>query len=132
LTPVSERKVKRRPLKKISIGDMNQRVSLFCRSIKGAAYNKASLSESYSKIADVWSKVESIGSGFQEFAGIDISQAATHIFVIRFRDDVTTETVIQFDGSNYEILNKDDPESRHEYLILTSRLKGKKELEASR
>lgn len=110
---------------------MNKLVSIFSREIIPAGYNEAAISEQYSKVAEVWAKVETRdNSGAVMFAGIEVGQGATHNFTIRYRSGVTSENIIGFDGQYYEILDVTDWEARHEYLLLKCHLKGDKTLEA--
>lgn len=123
--------MKRRPLKKVSAGDMNKLISLFRREIVPAGYNEAAISEQYTKIGEVWAKLETRdNSGAVMFAGVEVGQGATHTFTIRFRPGVTSETMIGWGGMYYEIIDVTDWEERHEYLLLKCHVKGDKTLEA--
>ena len=122
---MGRRRVTKRRLQKYSIGDMRNRITLHTRALRPAGFGSASFSETYSAIDTVWAYV-STDTGQHRFNGVNIESGdqPTHLFVIRYRSDVTAETVIEFNGQYYEILPIIDPDERSLYLELPCKLAG--------
>ena len=131
-------KVDKRPLKKIPVGDMRDRILIRERDISTPDFdNPAAFAEAYKTIADVWCKVKTNVSGKQIFDGVNadtgggILLSSTHIFTIRYRSDITSEHVVDYNGDYYEINRIVNPEERNMYLDLSCKLRGDKTLEAN-
>ena len=128
---MSTRNVQRRKLRKLAIGDMRECISLEVRSIRPGGFNKPqSFREVYTQIAEVFCQVDTT-NGNVFFDEIEMSARPTHVFSIRYRDDVTTETRIRYKGKIYEIQRVEDFEERQEYLKLWSRPEGSDTKEAA-
>ena len=130
--------VDKRPLKKIPVGDMRDRISIRERVIGAPTFDKpAAFGEDYKTIATVWCKVKTNKSGRDEFAGVNadtgggILLSSTHIFTMRYRPGITSEHVVVYKGNNYEINRIVNPEERNMYLELNCKLLGDRELEAN-
>lgn len=132
---MSERKVRRRKLTKLSVGDMRERVSLKERSITPPDFNSASFTENYIQIAEVWAVVETkdfSSSGQVLFAEVNDPDARpSHRISIRYRDDITSETRISWRDELYEILPVTNFEERNGYLMLDCKLMGSDTREAN-
>jgi hypothetical protein len=59
------------------------------------------------------------------FDGADVGQVATHIIMIRYRKEVTSEFKLRVGSQMYDILDVEDFENRHEELKLKCRLLGR-------
>ncbi len=124
---MSRRKVKRRPLKKISVGDMRDRIWIYTRALTEPLYGESESTDDPVLLFERWSKAESLlgtQTGRQMFDDVDMKERPDISFTIRYEASVTSEKVIKFRDEWYEIKFIDDPELRHEYLILYSKVKG--------
>ena len=131
-------KVDKRPLKQIPVGDMRDRILIRQRGIGVPTFdNPAKFDEDYKTIASVWAKVKTNVSGKQMFDGVNAASgggiilSSTHVFTIRYRDDITSENVVDYKGENYEINRVVNPEERNMYLELYCKLLGDRGLEAN-
>lgn len=82
-----------------------------------------------------WAKVESVtlvGGGERLFDGVQMDISATHIFDIRYRPNITSENIIEYQHQYYRIIRVDDPEERHLSLIIHAALKGDQNLEVNK
>lgn len=129
---MSIRIVSRRRLKKFSIGDLRERISFYSRDIKSPVFNSAKFTETYTLIADRWASVSSARTAQQFFNNVNVDSQPTHTFVIRFLENITTETRIKWKDKNYEILLVINFEDRDEFLELHSKLLGDDTLEANK
>ena len=122
-----KRVVQFRKLRKQSIGDMREVISLEERSLTAPDFASAVASETYDKILDVWAKVET-RSGIEMFNGVNTREEGvaiyTHQFTIRYRDDVTSQTRIRYKDNLYKIIDSENLEERSEYLLLRCRIDG--------
>ena len=128
---MAKRQTKQRRLRKHSTGDMRARIKLKTRTIKPPSFGSAAHSEEFESIS-VWAKVETERNGRQMFDDVNVENQPTHFFTIRYREDVTAETFIEYRSENYDIVKTIDPEERHEYLELQCKVLGDKTLEANK
>jgi SPP1 family predicted phage head-tail adaptor len=128
---MAKRDTRQRRLRKHSTGDMRIRIKLKTRTLKPPVFGSASHSEAFESIS-VWAKVETVSMGRRDFDNVNIEERPTHLFTIRFREDVTAETFVEYRGENYDVLNTVDPEERQQYLELQCKVKGDKTLEANK
>ena len=131
---MAERKVSRRRLKKYAIGDLRSRVRIHTRSLEAPLYDSADPVEAFDTGAKVWASVNTLdflSSGKQLFDEVNLSEQPSHKFVIRFRKNISTENVIQWEGNYYKLLKIIDPEERHQFLELFAVLLGDKDLAAN-
>lgn len=125
------RSVQFRPLKKLSIGDMRECISLENRAIASPDFDSVAFEEDYTQIIETWAKVETNLQG-RVFAGVEIEDTPSHRFTIRFRETVTTETRIRYKERFFRIIQINNFEERDEYLELLAREDGADNLEVSR
>lgn len=128
---MAKRKTQQRRLSKHLTGDMRARVKLKTRTLKPPAFGEAAHSEEFVSIS-VWAKVETERNGRKTFDDVNVEDQPTHFFTIRYREDVTAETFIEYRNENYDIVKTVDPEERHEYLELHCKVLGDKTLEANK
>tara|TARA_R110000851_G_scaffold134450_1_gene269747 strand:+ start:781 stop:1167 length:387 start_codon:yes stop_codon:yes gene_type:complete len=124
------RQIQRRKLRKISVGDMRDCVSLEERGIKSPTFDSVGFSEGYTQTAKVFAKVETEFNA-RVFDGVSIDEKPSHKFTIRFRDDVTNETRVRWKGVLYRLVRTDDYEGREEYLELYGMIDGDETKEAA-
>lgn len=122
---MSQRIVQRRKLRKVSVGDLRDCISLENRSIKAPSFSSVGFSEGYTQIIETWSKVETDFNA-RVFDGVSIDKKPSHRFTIRFRDDgdITNETRIRWKNVLYRVLRTDNYEGRDEYLELYAMIDG--------
>lgn len=128
---MSTRVLNRRRLKKYGIGDLRERITIHTRTITAPGFDSVDFTETYDVGTDYWASVETLDKKKQLFGGVNIPDAATHTFIIRFDSDVSAENVINWEGEYYDILKTSDPDKRKQYLELFSKVKGDDSLEAN-
>ena len=125
------REINRRRLKKYSIGDMRERITIHTRAITPPSYDSVNITETYDDGIEYWASCETLDKKKQMFSGVNIPDAATHSFIIRYDSSVTSENIISFEGEYYDILKTSNPDKRKQYLELFSKLKGDDTLAAN-
>jgi len=133
---MSTRKVKHRRLKKYAVGDLDERIRIFERSVQAPGINSAKFSEQDSPISDPdrWCSIETLdlqGSGQRRFDGVELSERPSHIFTIRFDKNITIQNIISWDGDFYKIIHTQNPDGRKQYLELFVVSRGDKDLGAN-
>lgn len=123
---MSIRQVSRRPLKKRSIGDRRELITLYERRVSGPSFSNAAPRIKDVTLLETWADVRTIMSykSFDQTNPQADTERATHVFNIRYRESVTSETRIRWRDENYEILNIEDPEERREQLNLYAIIEG--------
>lgn len=124
------RQVNGRKLRKVSIGDMRECISLEVRERKAPVFGSASATMAYTVIDEVWSKIDTVNHN-RIFDGVALDEIPSHKFTIRFRCDITTETRIRYKDVLYRIVKSDNFEMRDEYLELYARIDGDDNKEAN-
>lgn len=118
-----KREVGYRKLRKNTIGDMRECISLEVRSIQPPSFDNFSASESYIQVAEPWAKVETEFNN-RIFDEVALDAKPSIKFTIRYRDNITTETRIRYKGILYKIVQSDNLEERDEYLVLYAAIEG--------
>jgi len=117
--------------RKVCIGDLDRLVRLENRAItppeNGIDYTetftKKQISGSPIPPGDVWAMIESV-SGETVFDSTNIERDVTHRIYIRFDEGVTAQTWILFEGTRFNILDVEDLDLRHEFLLLRCTVRG--------
>ncbi len=117
------RQIQKRKLRKISVGDMRDCISLETRSLQAPSFANVGFSEGYTQIIETWAKVETEFNA-RIFDGVSIDETPSHKFTIRYRDSVTNETRIRWKDVLYRIKSVDNYEGRDEYLELYAMIDG--------
>lgn len=128
---MSNRVINRRRLKKYSIGDMRERITIHTRVVTPPSYDSVNITETYDAGVEYWASCETLDKKKQMFAGVNIPESATHSFTIRYDSDITAENVINYEDEYYDILKTSDPDKRKQYTELFCRLKGDDTLAAN-
>ena len=130
--------IRRRKSRSPQVGDMRERIVINERAIGAPATGSAAFRQTLTEIAPVWASVETL-KGVEVFDDVSresssqgITAGATHLFTIRYRNDVTFSNIITFDGNNYKILPVDNPDLRKRWLFLFCQLLGDDGLEANK
>jgi len=127
---MASRNIQSRKLRKISVGDMRECISLEERTMTAPVFGSASFTERYVSIDEVWSKIETSFNN-RIFDGVALDEVPSHKFTIRWRDDVTSETRIRYSDVLYRIVKTDNYEMRDEYLELYALIDGDDDKEAN-
>ena len=122
--------VSRRASRSPQVGDMRNRVSLYNRAIKAPVFGTPNFKQTYTLIKTVWTSITTI-EGPTTFDDVDTKTDISIVFKIRYRSDVTTETIAQFEDNNYEIVDAHDKDKRKRFLFLRCALVGDKDFEVS-
>lgn len=125
-----KRQISTRKLRKNSIGDLRDVISLETRQMLAPSFGSSSLSQNYTQVIQTWAKVETLDHG-RIFNQVALDPKTSHRFTIRHRDDITTETRIRHNDILYRISKMDNPESRNEYFIIYASVEGADDLEAN-
>lgn len=107
------------PKPKICASDLNKRVTIYERPIEAPVYGSATVQYDFIPVAEVWAAVETIqGDFFGDMVSRD--NQPTDRFYIRYRDDITSDNWIGFNGFRFDILRVENINRYKEYLILLS------------
>lgn len=121
---MATRSVRRRRLKKYSIGDMRERITIHTRTVTPPDFNSASFTETYDAGTEDWASVETPNRGVSTFSGVNVPDGTTHVFVVRFDAVWSSENIVRWEGDAYEIIDTMDPDKRQQYVELYCNLLG--------
>jgi len=125
---MSVRQATRRPMKKTAVGDMRDRIILKEQEMKA---DDVDFGVEFNNPVEVWAAIftpNNVGSGQFKFANTNTDENPTHIFKIRFRDDVTGKTYVEHKNVNYRVISIQDPDLRKEYLHIKTTIRGPDDL----
>jgi len=103
---------------------MRERITIHARVITPPVFGSASFTETYGTGVNDWASVETpntIGSDVVTFGSVAVPSGTTHVFVVRYADDITTEHIIRWEGDAYKILGIIDPDKRQQYLEISTK-----------
>lgn len=123
--------VNRRKARRPQVGDMKDRIDLQIRQLLPPAFGESEPTLGYTLPGTVWAQHDTT-KGIQLFNGVEIGDAITDTFQIRYRRDVTTETRISFDGRYYEIAAVENLDGRKQFLFLMCKELGDNTVVANR
>jgi SPP1 family predicted phage head-tail adaptor len=112
------------------LGDLRQRVKLHDRDIQEPKFGDPDFTEEFSGTKVVWASVKTI-MGQTIFTGANVDVALSHEIIIRFDERVNSETWIEFEGNNLNIVNVEDLDERHDFMRLRCMKRGDKDLGAA-
>lgn len=120
----------RRKKRSVCVGGLSDRITIYDRDIRPPLFNTSEQTQLYSGGKEVWSSVETT-RGKEIFNGTQLLGVRTHIILLRFdpEREVTTEDVVEFKGSYYDILGVQNLEERDEWLELSCGTRGNKNQE---
>lgn len=121
----------RRKRRQVCIGDLDELITLQDRKITPSSTGVDAGETFTDTNPAIWAMVETV-SGETIFDNTNTERDVTHRFTIRFIDGITAETWISFDGDRIDILNVEDYEERHEFLLLRASNRGVDTNEANR
>jgi len=110
----------------ICIGDLDKRINLFSRSIKAPTNSSVDFDEEFVKEYEKWAMIHTT-RGAELFDGVSLTNAFTHKIYIRYEEGITQEDWIEFNNDKYDIVDVEDLEERHEFLLLKCKIRGDKD-----
>lgn len=108
---------------KVCIGAMRTIITLHVRSIVPPSGDSTDFNESFTNPVVVKAQIETVPN-IAVFDQTNTERLVSHIFYIRYRDDVTAETWIELNGDKYDIINTENIEERNQWLILRCNQRG--------
>lgn len=114
----------------VCVGDLNKRITIKDRTLKGATLNNRVSSENFSDDVTVWAMIQTT-RGDQFFDGTSLRTAVTHYFYIRYRDNVTSENFIFFNEDSYDILDVEDLDENESFLKISARKRGTEDIKVN-
>lgn len=123
---MSQRKVLRRPLRKIAGGDLRDPIIISLKAIAAPIAASAAPAMGFKDLPYVWAKTET-KSRKELFAGTQLLGIRTHEFTVRYPDvteEVTSDHVVVLEGILYHVLTTDNFENRNEWLVISCGEKG--------
>ncbi len=116
---ISLRRKKRQPC----IGDMDELITLQERDLTPPPKG-VDASETFTDTnPDIWAMIETV-TGEKMFDDVGVERDVTHKFTIGFIDGISSETWILFNDDRIDVLDVQDYEERHEFLVLRASNRG--------
>lgn len=104
----------------VGAGKLDRRIKLQSATVTNDPdYN--SEVKTWASYANVWARMEFHKSGEGQAASREYAEMGL-FFTIRWRDDVTSEHQLVFEGETYEILGRPREIGRRQYLKIQARL----------
>tara|TARA_R110000782_G_scaffold33856_1_gene81376 strand:+ start:79 stop:471 length:393 start_codon:yes stop_codon:yes gene_type:complete len=121
---MSTRQATRRPMKKTAVGDLRDRITLKDQEMTASDVD---FGIEFNNQVTVWAAIftpNTVGSGQYNFGGTNTDENPTHIFKIRYRDDVDGKTYVEHENINYRVVSIQDPDLRREFLHIKTVVRG--------
>lgn len=104
--------------KKLCIGDLRKKITVYDRSIKPAeTSSEFENSQTFSNAVIYWCAIET-KTGVEIFDGSNLLGSATHIFYIKYVESINTENTIKWNNKYYTVLQVDNVNEENEYLAI--------------
>lgn len=122
---------KRQAIRRCILGDMRHRIELQVRDIQGISnINDVSYTEKFTTTFTRWSALYTV-KGEEIFDGVNLTKLDTHHFIIRRIIGLTEEKWVKYQGRLYDIIDIDDYDERHLFMLIRTRLRGISTLQAN-
>ena len=123
----------RRPKRQICIGDLDELITLQDRDISSPIFGGVDFDEDFSADNQVWALLSTVKGG-TIFDGVEDDGKLTHEIYIVYDVNVTAETWILLGdpARRLDILDVEDLDERHEYMLLSCAERGLATQEASK
>lgn len=108
--------------RQICTGDLDRIITVEFRTIT-APTSGVDFDESFTLIEDVGAMIKSV-RGETAFDKTNTERVITDNFYIRFRSDVSAETWVEFQNDKYDIVDTEDLDKRHEFMLLKCTKRG--------
>lgn len=120
---MSSRQLLRRPLRKVTVGDMRTPVTVHQAEILAPTAG-VDLGRSFTAVLEPWwCKVTTV-TGVYIFDSSNVEQQITHDFQGRYTDGIDRDMVIEWDSEYYKIISVENLEERDEFLRLRCTIRG--------
>ncbi len=123
-----------RKITKVCVGSMNRKIDLLTRNLTPPIdpfTGQFVSGERFTSIATPWAMVAT-PKGVTVFDGVATERVVSHIFTIRFLDDITSQNWVTYKGRRYDILLVNDFEDNGLFLELSCALTGDEDKEAAK
>ena len=124
------RTVVTRPKRQVCVGDLKDLVVLQNRAIQEPVFGDTDFTEDFGGDEETWASVRTV-SGKTFFDQVNGDVQLTHEIAIRYDEAVTAETWVLFEDRRLDIVDVEDLEERHEWMLLRCVDRGSKGQEAS-
>ena len=124
-------KIKTIPKIKYCIGTLKKTVSLEQRVKSKFASNQSKLEYKYTEIAKIKCGIKTV-SGNIIRDGIAINDGASHLFVMRYRENMTQELFLNYNLYRYDILDVTNVNEDNKWLEVRAKKVGLIQLEGSK
>lgn len=111
------------------IGDMRERIDIHDRNMQAPVFGSSDLTEKFASTKTVWANIKTISGQTVFVVNVDI--ALSHEIIIRYDENVGSESWIEYRGNNLKIVTVEDLDERHEFLKLRCSSRGDKDLGAA-
>lgn len=113
----------RRKHRQICIGDLDELITLQDRNITPPLSGVDATEDFTDANPNVWAMLETV-TGQTMFDDTGTERDVTHKFIVRFIEGITAETWITFNNERFDILDTNDLEERHEFILLRASNRG--------
>ena len=114
--------------RQVCIGSLDKLITLKIRAITEPAEDSVDYAETFTTLDNVWSQIKTDSRGEVIFDRTNTVRQVSHHIWMRYRDDVTTEVWLEWEGKKYDILSVEDLEEKHEWLFFKAVKRGDKTL----
>lgn len=106
--------------RRVCAGDLNRIIQLKTRAMQTPSTD-VDFGEQFVS-SNTWAAVQTL-KGKDFFAGTNMNTLVTHIFYIRYRENMTAEW-IGYRGENYDIIDEENLEENNAFLALMCNVRG--------
>lgn len=114
----------------ICAGDLTERIIIQSRDIKAPTGSSVNYAENFTTFKTVWAKVETT-RGTELFDGVNVNNAYTHIFKIRYMANVSRENWIEYKSKAYDIVDVENVNEKNLFMYLRCIERGDKNKNAN-
>lgn len=119
---MTNRKIQRRPLRKVSIGDMRTPIGIYNSTLMSK--NSVDPIRHLEVVIDPWFCSVHTIHGSTMFGESNVEEVITHIFDGRYIDSITVDHMVVYDSRLLRIISTENWEERGEYLRLVCTERG--------
>lgn len=105
------------------VGDFNKRIKIQKRAINNFNKTIGGLNYNFKTVFTGWAGIKTL-TGKIWVDGIVTNDGATHLFIMKYIKNVTSEQFIIFEGCRYDIVDTTDVDEEHEILEIRARKTG--------
>lgn len=120
------RKIRRKP-DLICASDLKNKVKLITRKIETA---NVSFTENFTDFKSIYARIDTI-SGYQPFNGVNIEDAPSHIFYIRYLSDIEINYTFEYKSNYFHIIDIENLNEENRFMKITVKKAGNKSNEAN-